>query len=144
MRKRRRPGSILAAVGLGLFLPLGWLLAHLPSRIGLSVGSRLDQSASRAEGVFAPFFGIPASTSRALALISLRMGAPVVPIFIRRVEGGRHRVAAEPAIPVPETGDLTDYTAVFNRSIEAAIRQAPEQWFRIHRRWKTEPGSETA
>lgn len=113
-------------------------------RQGRVVGVLLDQNASRAEGVFVPFFGIPASTSRALAVLSLRTGAPVVPIFIRRAEDGRHRVAAEPAIPAPQSGDVTDYTAAFNRSIEAAIRRAPEQWFWLHRRWKTEPHSETA
>jgi Kdo2-lipid IVA lauroyltransferase/acyltransferase len=113
-------------------------------RQGRIVGVLLDQNASRAEGVFVPFFGIPASTSRALAVLSLHTGAPVVPIFIRRGEGGRHHVAAEPAIPAPETRDVIAYTAAFNRSIEAAIRRAPEQWFWIHRRWKTEPQSETA
>jgi KDO2-lipid IV(A) lauroyltransferase len=113
-------------------------------RQGRMVGVLLDQNASRAEGVFVPFFGIPASTSRALAVLSLRTGAPVVPIFIRRGEDGRHSVWADPPIPVPETGDVTDYTAAFNRSIEAAIRRAPEQWFWLHRRWKTEPHSETA
>jgi Kdo2-lipid IVA lauroyltransferase/acyltransferase len=113
-------------------------------RQGRVVGVLLDQNASRTEGVFVPFFGIPASTSKALAVLSLRTGAPVVPIFIRRGENGRHCVAAEPAIPAPETGDVTDYTAAFNRSIEAAIRRAPEQWFWLHRRWKTEPHAETA
>ena len=111
-------------------------------RQGRIVGVLLDQNASRAEGVFVPFFGIPASTSKALAVLSLRTGAPVVPIFIRRGEGGRHRVWADPAIPAPETGDVADYTAAFNRSIEAVIRRAPEQWFWLHRRWKTEPHSE--
>ncbi|HXJ79032.1 MAG TPA: lysophospholipid acyltransferase family protein [Candidatus Methylomirabilis sp.] len=113
-------------------------------RQGRIVGVLLDQNASRTEGVFVPFFGRPASTSRALAILSLRTGAPVVPIFIRRSEGGRHCVWADPAIPAPDTGDVADYTAAFNRSIEAAIRRAPEQWFWLHRRWKTEPHSETA
>ncbi len=113
-------------------------------RRGRLVGILLDQNASRAEGVFAPFFGIPASTSKALAVISLRTGAPVVPVFIRRVEGGRHRVEIGPAIAAPLDGAVAGYTAAFNRSIEAAIRRAPEQWFWMHDRWKTRPRSETA
>ena len=113
-------------------------------RRGRMVGILLDQNASRAEGVFAPFFGIPASTSKALAVISLRTGAPVVPVFIRRVEGGRHRVEVQPVIPSPAAGDVADYTAAFNRSIEAAVRRAPEQWFWMHNRWKTRPRSEMA
>ena len=111
-----------------------------PGTIDLS-GLGRDR-ASRAEGVFAPFLGIPASTSKALAVISLRTGAPVVPIFIRRVEGGRHRVEVQPVIPSPAAGDVADYTAAFNRSIEAAVRRAPEQWFWMHNRWKTRPRSE--
>ena len=113
-------------------------------RRGRMVGILLDQNASRARGVFAPFFGIPASTSKALAVISLRTGAPVVPVFIRRVEGGRHRVEVQPVIPSPAAGDVADYTAAFNRSIEAAVRRAPEQWFWMHNRWKTRPRSEMA
>ena len=112
-------------------------------RRGRIVGILLDQNASRAEGVFAPFFGIPASTSKAMALIALRTRAPVVPIFIRRVESGRHRVEAGPAITPPADGDVAGYTAAFNHAIEAAIRQAPEQWFWMHNRWKTRPESET-
>ena len=108
-------------------------------RHGRMVGILLDQNASRAEGVFAPFFGAPASTSKALAVISLRSRAPVVPTFIRRGRGGRHRVEIEPALPVPSDGDVAGYTEAFNRAIEAAVRRAPEQWFWLHKRWKTEP-----
>ena len=112
-------------------------------RHGRIVGILQDQNASRAEGVFAPFFGSPASTSKALAVISLRTGAPVVPIFIRRGEGGRHRVWSHPVVPIPADGNVAEYTAAFNRSIEAVIREAPEQWFWLHRRWKTRPRGET-
>jgi Kdo2-lipid IVA lauroyltransferase/acyltransferase len=111
-------------------------------RRGRMVGMLLDQNASRAEGVFAPFFGVPASTSKALAVISLRSGAPVLPAFIRRTEGGHHRVEVEPPVPAPPGGDVADYTAAFNRRIEAAIRRAPEQWFWMHNRWKTRPRAE--
>jgi KDO2-lipid IV(A) lauroyltransferase len=103
------------------------------------VGILLDQNASRAEGVFAPFFGIPASTSKALAVISLRTGAPVVPIFIRRVADGRHRVEVQRMVVPPPDGDVVGYTAAFNAAIETAIRRAPEQWFWLHDRWKTRP-----
>ena len=113
-------------------------------RRGRMVGILLDQNASRREGVFVPFFGIPASTSRGMAVIALRSGAPVLPVFIRRVSGGRHVVEVEPAVPVPDGGDVVAYTAAFNRAIEAAIRRAPEQWFWLHRRWKTQPVEEPA
>lgn len=103
------------------------------------LGILLDQNAARSEGVFVPFFGVPASTSKALAVVALRAGAPVVPVFIRRDADGCHTVRVEPAIPPPADGDVTAYTAAFNRAIEAAIRRAPEQWFWMHARWKTRP-----
>jgi KDO2-lipid IV(A) lauroyltransferase len=103
------------------------------------VGILLDQNAARSEGVFVPFFGIPASTSKALALVALRARAPVTPVFIRRDASGRHTVRIEPALPPPADGDVTAYTAAFNSAIESAIRRAPEQWFWMHARWKTRP-----
>lgn len=103
------------------------------------VGILLDQNATRAEGVFVPFFGSPASTSKGLALLALRTGAPVVPIFLRREPDGRHCMDVSPALPPPEDGEVATYTATFNRVIEAAIRRAPEQWFWMHDRWRTRP-----
>lgn len=106
------------------------------------VGILLDQNASRREGVFVPFFGVPASTSKGMALIALRTGAPVLPVFIRRRPDGRHVVHAGAPVPVPSDGDVVAFTRAFNEAIEAAIRRAPEQWFWLHRRWKTRPEEE--
>lgn len=103
------------------------------------VGILLDQNASRREGVFVPFFGVPASTSKGMALIALRTGAPVLPVFIRRRPDGRHVVDAGAPVPVPPDGDVVAFTAAFNEAIETAIRRAPDQWFWLHRRWKTRP-----
>lgn len=113
-------------------------------RRGRMVGVLLDQNASRREGVFAPFFGVPASTSKGLALIALRTGAPVVPSFIYRTPDGRHVAEFAPALPVPADGDPEAYTRAFNEAIEAAVRRTPDQWFWLHRRWKTRPAEEEA
>lgn len=111
---------------------------------GWMVGILLDQNASRREGVFVPFFGEPASTSKSLALLALRTGAPVVPVFIERQAAGRHRVTIEPAVPPPVTGDreqdVLAFTTTFSRIVESRIRRSPEQWFWMHRRWRTRPG----
>lgn len=110
---------------------------------GRLVGILLDQNASRSEGVFVPFFGRPASTSRAIAILALRTGAPVLPIFTRREAGGRHRVIIRPPMPPPETTDrdaaIVELTARCTAVIEAAIRESPEQWLWMHRRWRTRP-----
>ncbi|HET8578356.1 MAG TPA: lysophospholipid acyltransferase family protein [Methylomirabilota bacterium] len=108
------------------------------------VGVLLDQNAARSEGVFVPFFGVPASTSKALAVVALRAGAPVAPVFIRRDASGHHTVHIEPALPPPADRNATAYTAAFTRAIEAAIRRAPEQWFWMHARWRTRPRADAA
>jgi KDO2-lipid IV(A) lauroyltransferase len=111
------------------------------------VGVLLDQNTSRREGVFVQFFGVPASTSKGLALLALKTGAPVVPVFIHREPDGRHRVIVDPAVPLSPTGnrerDVVEATAAFTRIIEAKVRQWPEQWFWVHRRWKTRPPQST-
>jgi len=112
-------------------------------RRGRMVGVLLDQNAARREGVFVPFFGRSASTSRSLALLSVRTGAPVVPIFIAREAPGRHRVVIQPPLPRPAANDperaVVELTARCNEAIEAAIRRTPEQWLWSHDRWRTRP-----
>jgi len=109
---------------------------------GDCVGILLDQNAGR-QGVFVPFFGHAASTSRSLAVLALKTGAPVVPAFIHRLADGDHEVFLEPAIPVVRTGDrehdIAASTARFTEVIERHVRAHPEQWFWVHRRWKTRP-----
>jgi Kdo2-lipid IVA lauroyltransferase/acyltransferase len=115
-------------------------------RGGRVVGILLDQNTARSEGVFVPFFGRPASTSRGLALLSLRAGVPILPAFIHREPDGRHRIVIETAIRLPASGSLetavAEVTAECVRRIEAAIRRWPDQWFWLHRRWRTRPVEE--
>jgi len=112
-------------------------------RHGRLVAVLLDQNAARREGVFVPFFGRAASTSRSLALLALRTRTPIVPIFIRRTGVARHHVRVEPPL-VPAASNEADETIVeltarCTRVIEAAIRRAPEQWLWAHDRWRTRP-----
>ena len=109
---------------------------------GAMVGILLDQNAARREGVFVPFFGYSASTSKSLAVLAVRTGAPIVPAFIRRDDAGMHRVVVGPALP-PPSGDVeaavTALTARCTEAIEAAVRETPEQWLWMHDRWRTRP-----
>jgi len=135
-RLRRKAGVELIAKR-GALRPVLKALAD-----GRMVAILLDQNATRRESVFVPCFGCPASTSKSLALLAVRTGAPVVPIFIRR-DGRGHRVTIHPAVPAPAASDtgqaVVELTARCTATIEAAVREAPEQWLWIHNRWRTRP-----
>ena len=94
----------------------------------------------------APALRAAAHEGRGLALLALRTEAPVVPIFIRRESDGGHHIIIEPPIPPSTTGDrekdVTAFTAAFTWCVEETVRRWPEQWFWVHRRWKTRPGQE--
>lgn len=110
-------------------------------RAGEVVGILLDQNTTASEAVFVDYFGKPAATHKGLAILALRTGAAILPTFIIR-EGDRHRVVIEKPLGIPRTGDLerdlTEATALFTRSIESAVRQHPDHWLWVHRRWKTQ------
>ena len=111
-------------------------------RRGETAAILIDQHISEQEGVVVPFFGRPASTASAPALIALRSGAAVLPVGIaRQRERGRYRIRIGTEVPVRRSGDLkadlVENTARFNAAVEAMIREQPEQWFWVHRRWKT-------
>ena len=109
---------------------------------GECIGILLDQDAGR-DGVFVPFLGRPASTSRALAVLAIKTRAPVLPAFIHRLPDGGHELVLDPEIPLAITGDLDHdinvNTARFTEAIERHVRAHPEQWFWVHRRWKSRP-----
>jgi len=115
-------------------------------RHGRMVGILMDQNAARREGVFVEFFGHPASTSRSLALLAVRTGAPVVPIFARRAPGTGHTVVIRPALAPPTSNDpdaaVVELTTRCTAEIERAIREAPEQWLWSHDRLRTRPPSD--
>ena len=109
------------------------------------LGFMLDQNRPAASGVFVEFFGRPASTSPGLAMLSARTGAPVLPAFIVRMPDGRHQVTVGDPLPPPTTDreSIRAATQQYTAIMEAAIRQHPEQWFWLLRRWRTQPAPET-
>jgi KDO2-lipid IV(A) lauroyltransferase len=105
-------------------------------RAGGALGVLIDQDI-RAESVFVPFFGRPAHTPVGPAKLALRLGAAVVPSFIERLPGGRHRAVFHPPLDLPD--DPTAATAAMTAAIEQQIRRVPEQWVWMHRRWRRRP-----
>jgi len=110
---------------------------------GEAVGILLDQNVAWQEGVFVKFFGEPACTNEGLALLALKTGAAVLPVFNIRQPDGRYRMVIEPQIDLIRTGnkehDVQANTQVFTGVIERYVREYPEQWLWLHQRWKTRP-----
>jgi KDO2-lipid IV(A) lauroyltransferase len=107
-----------------------------------TVGFLLDQNTTRSEAVFVDYFGRKAATHKGLAILALRTGAPVVPVFFIRTKGGP-RIVIEKALELTRSGnlkrDVIDATACFTRKIESLVRLHPDHWLWAHRRWKTSP-----
>ena len=98
-----------------------------------------DQDGGR-RGIFVPFCGVPASTVPMLGRFAALSGALVIPTFARYLPWGRGLELAfdAPLRPFP-TGDQAADAALMNRVIEARIHTMPEQYFWVHRRFKTRP-----
>jgi KDO2-lipid IV(A) lauroyltransferase len=115
-----------------------------------------DQDAG-AKGLFVDFFGRPASTHKAVALLSMQFKAPMVVLGIRRDGPGekrqptqaqsctmaRHHLMIEDVIYPEEyegkPGAVREMTQRFTNAIERFVNTAPEQYFWLHRRWKHQP-----
>jgi KDO2-lipid IV(A) lauroyltransferase len=112
------------------------------------LGFVLDQNMTRADGIFVDFFGRPACTTPGLAFLSGQSRASVIPIFIERLDGGRHAIRVMAPLPPPpdlKPESIRAATQAYSRITEDWIRAHPGQWIWIHRRWKTQPaaGEET-
>jgi KDO2-lipid IV(A) lauroyltransferase len=104
------------------------------------VGILIDQRAKRTEGVWADFFGRKAPTTPSLALLALKTGAPVLPVFMIRNGFQGHRLLIKKPLELIRTGnvrkDVEANTQLINHTLEAMIREYPDQWFWVHRRWE--------
>ncbi|HEY1204909.1 MAG: lysophospholipid acyltransferase family protein [Bryobacteraceae bacterium] len=106
-----------------------------------TVGILMDQNSSLDQGVFVDFFGVPACTGTGFARIAARSGAAVIPAFaLWSEEEERHVVRYYP--PVEMTDSAEEDTARLQKRLETIVREVPDQWLWIHRRWKTRPPGE--
>lgn len=104
---------------------------------GEHIGLLADQKMN--DGIAVPFFGRPAMTAPALAQFALRFDCPVVPARVERLGGARFRLTIQPPLEIQKSGDrqadvLAAMTEV-NRIIEGWVRDRPDQWLWLHRRW---------
>ncbi len=109
-------------------------------RAGRALWYAADQDYGPKHSVFADFFGMPAATITATARLARRTGAAVVPVDQHRDLSTRTwRLRFAPALEgFPSGDDLADARRI-NALIEARVREAPEQYLWLHRRFKTRP-----
>jgi KDO2-lipid IV(A) lauroyltransferase len=98
------------------------------------------------DGIFLDFLGRPASYQVGPARFAYRTGAPIVIGLARRLGGGRHEARLYPPIipdrSRPEEEETRRILTEYTRILEDFIRRHPDQWFWMHRRWKTRPAGE--
>jgi KDO2-lipid IV(A) lauroyltransferase len=121
------------------------LLASM--RRGETVGILMDTNMTPPQGSFVDFFGQSACTGTGLARIAMKTGARVLPGFLLWEEATQQYVLrfGGPlclATSGDVEADVLTNTALFTRVIEDYIRQYPDQWLWVHRRWKTRPQGE--
>ncbi len=110
-------------------------------RRGLPLYYLPDMDFGRKDAVFVPFFGVPAATVTGLARIARATGAVVVPCITRQAGDG-YVVRFYPAWQDFPSGDVEADTRRMNAFIEERIREMPEQYFWLHKRFKTRPPGE--
>jgi KDO2-lipid IV(A) lauroyltransferase len=110
-------------------------LRHLAD--GGALAMLVDQKMN--DGIALPFFGRPAMTAPALAAFALRFRCPVIPAYTQRIGPARFRVIAEPPLALPDTASRAEAMAMImaavNARLESWIRECPENWLWLHRRW---------
>jgi len=116
-------------------------------KAGESVGVLPDVNVHPKEGVFVPFFGVPACTTSGIARLAIQTNALIFPMFaIWDAAALKYIVRNGQPIEPTNTGDresdVLETTAAFTLEIEKIIRRFPEQWLWIHKRWKTRPPGE--
>ncbi|MBN1919190.1 MAG: lipopolysaccharide heptosyltransferase II [Verrucomicrobia bacterium] len=108
-------------------------------KAGECVGILVDQN-DAVTGIPATFFGRVCATTPALASFARKTGAPVVPAVCPLQSDGRYEARLDAPIELPQTGDaerdVAEMTQRVTSYIERCVREAPEQWFWVHRRWK--------
>ena len=111
-------------------------------RRGEVLAIAVDQNMRPSRGIFVDYFGSPACTTPAAAVYALRAGAPLIAGFVVRQEDGSHVCFVRGPFTTQERGHkaVLDLTQQLTYAVEQAVRDHPDHWFWVHRRWKTQPG----
>lgn len=104
-----------------------------------------DQREKRSKAVYVDFFGEKAPTSKGIAMIGMKTGAPVVPFHFKREGFLRYTIVCSPAIEMERKGNIGELihknTRKINAFLESIIEESPADWFWVHRRWARKSNS---
>lgn len=105
----------------------------------------LDQKLRPPEGFYIDFCGRPAPTGGSPALLQIRFGIPVQPVFLIKTAPHMHRLVICEPIPWTDNGkpleeQVKELTVLHQALLEKMIRKYPEQWFWMHNRWSLKKG----
>jgi KDO2-lipid IV(A) lauroyltransferase len=131
---RRRHG--VASIPRGASAVSGYKVLKRREILALLIDQDID-----VDGLFVPFFGVPAHTPRGAAAFALRSGAGIVPLAIHLQPDGSHHITvlpelAKPAEDLPEGERIDELTRACSNAVEGLIRIYPQQWVWFHDRWR--------
>ncbi len=130
LRKKLSPGGFLPKSGEGARQALAMLKA------GAHIGMLVDQKQN--EGISIAFFGRDAMTTPAPASFAQRMRVPIAAGKVERLRGARFRITVYPveqAVTGDRRADIAETTRRINAMFEGWIRERPDLWFWVHKRW---------
>jgi KDO2-lipid IV(A) lauroyltransferase len=117
-------------------------------RDGGVVAIVIDQNTQKKDGIFVDFFGRPACTTTVAAALALKMGCLIVPVHCPLGPDGRYRMIYGPPVEWKGQGkgpaEVAALTQHLTSIVEGWVREYPEQWLWLHRRWKTQPEAQDA
>jgi Kdo2-lipid IVA lauroyltransferase/acyltransferase len=117
-------------------------------RGGRGIALLIDQNVQAGDGIFVDFFGRKAATTTVAAALAVKTGCAVLPCRTELLADGRYRLTYVPALEWSPSGDrqadIACLTQRLTRQIEDWVKDTPEQWLWMHRRWKTRPPEEGA
>lgn len=120
--------------------PQGGLKLLRAIKSGISPAMLVDQKMNT--GIAVPFFGREAMTATAIAELALRYDLPIIPARVIRKEKAQFEVIIYPPLDYQKTGDqerdVLHIMTRINQTLESWIRECPEQWFWVHKRWPSE------
>lgn len=104
----------------------------------------VDHNCRKAEAQFLPFLGETAAVNKGPAILALRAKAEVWPFFLIRLPRGRFRAVTLPCLDTAALGGdraerIEAICRFYTRAVEDMVLRYPQQWFWMHRRWKTRP-----